>query len=373
MRRSSRSERRGARGVRSCVPGAGLVFKATAGLHHAVRSNGEHGFLNLLAAVVFEGREEAALAETDPDAFALDADGFSWHGQSVGASELARVRHELFHSIGSCSFFEPVEELDALGNAPADDRRESASASSRSAATRRASGSASGTASSTSRRTASAQVFERADTEPVSRARPHVVGGHDRAHRRARSRGSRSRPSRRRRRRPSVHGRRLRRLLLVARARDEPRTALPAGRGAAASELAPPAGRLPRPRRDGRRQRNADRAPVRPGEAADRGRSALRAEPAARHRARARLRRRSRQSSRRAGAHGGVPRPRLRRRARQRLERARHPGLGVPAARPVPRKVVRDVDRRLGDAARAARGPVRPGAAAGSGAAAVPP
>ena len=28
--------------------------------------------------------------------------------------QLARVRRELFHSIGSCSFFEPVEELEAL-------------------------------------------------------------------------------------------------------------------------------------------------------------------------------------------------------------------------------------------------------------------
>ncbi len=95
-----------------------LVFKATAGLHHAVRSNGEHGFLNLLAAGVFEGYEEPALAETDPDAFALDAEGFSWQGQSVGASELVRARQELFHSIGSCSFFEPVEELRALGMLP---------------------------------------------------------------------------------------------------------------------------------------------------------------------------------------------------------------------------------------------------------------
>ena len=94
------------------------MFKATAGLHHAVRSNGEHGFLNLLAAVIFEGREEAALAETDSNAFALDANGFSWHGQSVGASELVRARHELFHSIGSCSFFEPVEELHAFGMLP---------------------------------------------------------------------------------------------------------------------------------------------------------------------------------------------------------------------------------------------------------------
>ena len=33
-----------------------------------------------------------------------------------------------------------------------------------------------------------------------------------------------------------------------------------------------------------------------------------------------------------------LPRPRLRRRPRQRLERARHPGVGVPAARAVPRR-----------------------------------
>jgi hypothetical protein len=103
--------------VRGCRE-RGLVFKATAGLHHGVRSNGEHGFVNLLAAAVFEGYEEAALAETDPDAFALDADGFSWQGHSVGASELVRARQELFHSIGSCSFFEPVEELQALGMLP---------------------------------------------------------------------------------------------------------------------------------------------------------------------------------------------------------------------------------------------------------------
>ena len=40
-------------------------FKATAGLHHAVRTGEQHGFLNLLAAATF-GYEEGALAETDP-------------------------------------------------------------------------------------------------------------------------------------------------------------------------------------------------------------------------------------------------------------------------------------------------------------------
>jgi len=103
--------------VRACRA-RGLVFKATAGLHHAVRSNGEHGFLNLLAAVVFAGEEEAALAEVDSSAFALDAGSFAWRDHSASAGELARVRREEFHSIGSCSFFEPVGELLALGLLP---------------------------------------------------------------------------------------------------------------------------------------------------------------------------------------------------------------------------------------------------------------
>ena len=44
-------------------------------------------------------------------------------------------------------------------------------------------------------------------------------------------------------------------------------------------------------------------------------------------------------------------RPRLRRAAGQRLERARHPGVGVPPARPVPGQVVRHLGCRVGHAA----------------------
>ena len=94
-----------------------IVFKATAGLHHAVRSDGEHGFLNLLAAVVF-GDEVRALDETDPTAFELDAESFSWRDRSASAGERAAARRERLHSIGSCSFREPVEELEALGALP---------------------------------------------------------------------------------------------------------------------------------------------------------------------------------------------------------------------------------------------------------------
>jgi hypothetical protein len=106
-----------ARLVRGCRE-RGLVFKATAGLHGAVRSNGDHGFLNLLAAAVFAGEEESALAETNPLAFELGNEVFSWRGRSADAAEIGRVRRELFHSIGSCSFFEPIDELQALGVLP---------------------------------------------------------------------------------------------------------------------------------------------------------------------------------------------------------------------------------------------------------------
>jgi hypothetical protein len=99
--------------VRGCRS-RGLVFKATAGLHHAYPTEaGEHGFLNLLAAAVF-GDEEEALRER-PCAFALDATSFRWRDRAAPPARVADVRTSLFHSIGSCSFFEPVEELEGLG------------------------------------------------------------------------------------------------------------------------------------------------------------------------------------------------------------------------------------------------------------------
>jgi hypothetical protein len=102
--------------VRGCRE-RGLVFKATAGLHHAYpTAAGEHGFLNLLAAAVF-GDEEAALA-APAGSFELDAEAFRWDGRSASPRQLADVRAALFHSIGSCSFFEPVDELERLGMLP---------------------------------------------------------------------------------------------------------------------------------------------------------------------------------------------------------------------------------------------------------------
>jgi len=99
--------------VRDCRDN-GILFKATAGLHHAYPTEaGEHGFLNLLAAAVFGDEEEALAAPRG--SFELDADSFRWDGRAAHANELARVRAALLHSIGSCSFFEPVGELRDLG------------------------------------------------------------------------------------------------------------------------------------------------------------------------------------------------------------------------------------------------------------------
>ena len=95
-----------------------VPFKATAGLRHAVRTPGEHGFLNLLAGAQF-GDEEQALADSDPGAFALEGEGFSWRGRLAGADEIARMRAELFIGFGSCSAQEPADELRALGFLPA--------------------------------------------------------------------------------------------------------------------------------------------------------------------------------------------------------------------------------------------------------------
>jgi hypothetical protein len=103
--------------VRACRE-AQTVFKATAGLHRAFPSAGQHGFLNLLAAATF-GDEEQALAEEDREALALTAERFTWRDRQAGPDELARVRRNLFSGIGSCSFDEPIGELRTLAILPA--------------------------------------------------------------------------------------------------------------------------------------------------------------------------------------------------------------------------------------------------------------
>jgi len=78
---------------------AGAPFKCTAGLHHAVRRGDEHGFLNILAATTApNARLEEVLEEEDAAALDLDA-----------------ADRSLFTSFGSCSWREPVDDLEVLG------------------------------------------------------------------------------------------------------------------------------------------------------------------------------------------------------------------------------------------------------------------
>ncbi len=107
-----------------------LAFKATAGLHHPIRAEYPltyednapravmHGFLNVLMASMFawqgERHIEPILAETDAQAFYFD-DHAHWRNQSIDEKQIKEGRANFMHAIGSCSFDEPVHELQALG------------------------------------------------------------------------------------------------------------------------------------------------------------------------------------------------------------------------------------------------------------------
>jgi hypothetical protein len=112
---------------------AGVPFKATAGLHHALRGRHPltyeedapratmHGFLNVFAAAAFAragmaapGLEEV-LEETDADHLRLGEDGLVWRDRRTSAAFLAATRSAFAVSFGSCSFREPVAELRSLG------------------------------------------------------------------------------------------------------------------------------------------------------------------------------------------------------------------------------------------------------------------
>ncbi len=108
-----------------------LPFKATAGLHHPLRAKQAltyhpqsatgvmHGFMNLsaAAAVLFFGGdvEEASslLAEEDPAAWKVSADSLRCRNQSWTADQLATLRRDFFLGIGSCSFEEPIHDLES--------------------------------------------------------------------------------------------------------------------------------------------------------------------------------------------------------------------------------------------------------------------
>ncbi len=110
-----------------------LAFKATAGLHHPIRSRHPltkaaggpcatmHGFVNVFVAAAFawHGAEHAAILEVlnegDAGAFQFPAGALRWRGRSLTVAEVQSARRDFAHSFGSCSFVEPVADLRALG------------------------------------------------------------------------------------------------------------------------------------------------------------------------------------------------------------------------------------------------------------------
>lgn len=107
--------------------------KATAGLHHPLPADRPscdaadapivpmHGFVcvTLAAALLKQGgaTEMAVelLQEKAASAIVLGDDAVTWREHRFEAGHIAEVRKSLFHSIGSCSFDEPIEDLRGLG------------------------------------------------------------------------------------------------------------------------------------------------------------------------------------------------------------------------------------------------------------------
>jgi hypothetical protein len=112
---------------------ARVSFKATAGLHHplcgsyaltydpASERAPMYGFLNLFLAAAFvahgtsDGDAIALLGESSASAFRFSDGAVEWHGRPLGEPELARTRRDVATSFGSCSFREPIGDLQALG------------------------------------------------------------------------------------------------------------------------------------------------------------------------------------------------------------------------------------------------------------------
>ncbi len=110
-----------------------VLFKATAGLHHPLRSVNKltyapdsesammHGFLNVFLAAAFAqcgmeiDRLVELLEEKSPEAFRFDSGGVTWRGEMIVRGQLRNSRNLLAVAFGSCSFEEPINDLKKIG------------------------------------------------------------------------------------------------------------------------------------------------------------------------------------------------------------------------------------------------------------------
>jgi hypothetical protein len=121
-----------ARFIRICAD-EDVPFKATAGLHHPLRSINKltyatdsasammHGFLNVFLAAAFaqNGMDVEKLAELleekSPEAIQFEEGSVTWRGEMIVRGQLRNTRSLLAIAFGSCSFEEPIEDMKRLG------------------------------------------------------------------------------------------------------------------------------------------------------------------------------------------------------------------------------------------------------------------
>jgi hypothetical protein len=112
---------------------AKVPFKATAGLHHPLRSVQQltyepgsasalmNGFINVFVAAIiayYGATEEKVLAvlnEQDPTAFRWSRHALAWRDQELSAEQIREARENVAIGFGSCSFTEPIADLLDLG------------------------------------------------------------------------------------------------------------------------------------------------------------------------------------------------------------------------------------------------------------------
>ena len=110
---------------------ANVPFKATAGLHHAMRGDYRFtydenspkgpmfGFLNVFLTAAFvhagmtDGAALALLLERDRKKILVSSNAIRWGHRSVTTDDIRAMRDCVAISFGSCSFREPVDELRA--------------------------------------------------------------------------------------------------------------------------------------------------------------------------------------------------------------------------------------------------------------------
>jgi hypothetical protein len=106
---------------------AAVPLKCTAGLHHPIRRYDDsvnakmHGFINVFAAGIIaqvynlpEHEIAAVIADENPKHFVFNDRMFSWLDRIVSPGKIQAARQNNIISFGSCSFDEPLQDLQSL-------------------------------------------------------------------------------------------------------------------------------------------------------------------------------------------------------------------------------------------------------------------